>query len=93
MFTGARFRLGIDIGGTFADLTLIEVGRDRVCTHKVQSTPQASSKARCARYPGITGADRARRRRHREFHPRSNHCTQCAAQVPQRAGHAAGDSR
>jgi N-methylhydantoinase A len=40
---GPRYRLGIDIGGTFTDATLIEEGAGRVHTAKVLSTPQDPS--------------------------------------------------
>jgi len=42
---GARYKLGVDIGGTFTDLTLIEEGGDGLYTHKVASTPDAPSRA------------------------------------------------
>ena len=43
--TAERFRLGIDIGGTFTDLTLVDESGARVFTHKVPSTPKAPSRA------------------------------------------------
>ena len=41
----SRFKLGIDIGGTFTDLTLLEDNGARVHTHKLSSTPEAPSRA------------------------------------------------
>ena len=41
----SRFKLGIDIGGTFTDLTLLEDNGARVHTHKLSSTPDAPSRA------------------------------------------------
>ncbi|OGA19065.1 MAG: hypothetical protein A3G25_07050 [Betaproteobacteria bacterium RIFCSPLOWO2_12_FULL_63_13] len=44
--TEARcYKLGIDIGGTFTDLTLIERGGRGIYTHKVPSTPDGPSRA------------------------------------------------
>lgn len=40
-----RFQLGIDIGGTFTDLSLIALDGTEFFTHKVASTPSAPSKA------------------------------------------------
>ena len=40
-----RFRLGIDIGGTFTDLSLIAETGEAVFTHKVPSTPRSPSSA------------------------------------------------
>ena len=40
-----RFRLGIDIGGTFTDLSLIAESGEAIYTHKVPSTPKAPSAA------------------------------------------------
>lgn len=40
-----RYKLGIDIGGTFTDLTLIESGGRGIHTHKLPSTPDAPSRA------------------------------------------------
>ena len=39
------YKLGVDIGGTFTDLTLIERGGRGIRTHKVPSTPDAPSRA------------------------------------------------
>lgn len=39
------YRLGIDIGGTFTDLSLIDERTKAVVSHKVQSTPQEPSQA------------------------------------------------
>ena len=39
------YKLGVDIGGTFTDLTLIDAGGHGVHTHKVPSTPDAPSRA------------------------------------------------
>ena len=41
----AHYKLGVDIGGTFTDLTLIDPGRQEIHTHKVPSTPDAPSRA------------------------------------------------
>lgn len=41
----ARFKLGIDIGGTFTDLTLIDVQTRALHMHKVPSTPAEPSRA------------------------------------------------
>ena len=41
----SRFKLGIDIGGTFTDLTLLEDNGARVHTHKLSSTPDSPSRA------------------------------------------------
>jgi N-methylhydantoinase A len=43
--TSIRYRLGIDIGGTFTDLTLIAESGEAVFTHKVPSTPRSPSTA------------------------------------------------
>ena len=40
-----RYRLGIDIGGTFTDLTLIAESGEAIFTHKVPSTPRSPSTA------------------------------------------------
>lgn len=40
-----RFRLGIDIGGTFTDLSLIDEDTHEAFSHKVQSTPKSPSQA------------------------------------------------
>ncbi|MBV9750174.1 MAG: hydantoinase/oxoprolinase family protein, partial [Acetobacteraceae bacterium] len=40
---GARYRLGVDVGGTFTDLLLIEEGTGRTHSAKVPSTPEDSS--------------------------------------------------
>lgn len=40
-----RYRLGIDIGGTFTDLSLIDDETQSITTHKVQSTPKSPSRA------------------------------------------------
>ena len=40
-----RYKLGIDIGGTFTDLTLIDADGQGIHTHKVPSTPDAPSRA------------------------------------------------
>jgi N-methylhydantoinase A len=40
-----RYRLGIDIGGTFTDLTLIAETGEAIFTHKVPSTPRSPSAA------------------------------------------------
>ncbi|MSQ72679.1 MAG: hydantoinase/oxoprolinase family protein [Betaproteobacteria bacterium] len=45
MADSARYKLGVDIGGTFTDLTLIEEGGDGLHTHKIASTPDAPSRA------------------------------------------------
>lgn len=45
MTDARRYKLGIDIGGTFTDLTLIESGGRGIHTHKVPSTPDAPSRA------------------------------------------------
>lgn len=39
------YRLGIDIGGTFTDLSLIDERTKEVVSHKVQSTPREPSRA------------------------------------------------
>ena len=41
----ADFKLGVDIGGTFTDLTLIDATAQQVHSHKVPSTPDAPSRA------------------------------------------------
>ncbi len=41
----ARFRLGVDIGGTFTDLTLADESGEHVFEHKVPSTPKSPSAA------------------------------------------------
>ena len=41
----SKYKLGVDIGGTFTDLTLIDVGGQGVHTHKVPSTPDSPSRA------------------------------------------------
>jgi N-methylhydantoinase A len=41
----ARYKLGVDIGGTFTDLTLIDADGRGVHTHKLPSTPDAPSRA------------------------------------------------
>lgn len=43
--TSTRYRLGIDIGGTFTDLTLIAESGEAVFTHKAPSTPRSPSAA------------------------------------------------
>ena len=45
MTEARRYKLGIDIGGTFTDLNLIEIGGPGIHTHKVPSTPDAPSRA------------------------------------------------
>ena len=40
-----RYKLGIDIGGTFTDLTLIEENGRGIHTHKLASTPDSPSRA------------------------------------------------
>lgn len=45
MTEARRYKLGVDIGGTFTDLTLIESGGRGIHTHKVPSTPDAPSRA------------------------------------------------
>lgn len=40
-----RYQLGIDIGGTFTDLSLLGFGGGEYYTHKVASTPSAPSRA------------------------------------------------
>ena len=40
---GGRFQLGVDVGGTFTDLLLIEEQTGHTYTAKVPSTPQDSS--------------------------------------------------
>ncbi len=42
---GSKYKLGVDIGGTFTDLTLIDVGGRGIHTHKVPSTPDSPSRA------------------------------------------------
>src|SRR3990172_10551651 len=39
------YKLGVDIGGTFTDLTLIDALGNRVHSHKVPSTPESPSRA------------------------------------------------
>src|SRR5262245_32411146 len=41
----SKFKLGIDIGGTFTDLTLLESNGAHVHTHKVPSTPDSPARA------------------------------------------------
>jgi len=41
--SSARYRLGVDVGGTFTDLLLIEEGTGRTHSAKVPSTPRDSS--------------------------------------------------
>ncbi|MDR7103087.1 hydantoinase/oxoprolinase family protein [Croceicoccus sp. BE223] len=40
---GAGYRLGVDVGGTFTDLLLLETGTGRFWRHKTPSTPHDSS--------------------------------------------------
>jgi N-methylhydantoinase A len=42
---GFNYKLGVDIGGTFTDLTLIDVSGQGIHTHKVPSTPDSPSRA------------------------------------------------
>ena len=42
---GSKYKLGVDIGGTFTDLTLIDAGGQGIHTHKVPSTPDSPSRA------------------------------------------------
>src|SRR3990172_10805050 len=42
---GFNYKLGVDIGGTFTDLTLIDVGGQGIHTHKVPSTPDSPARA------------------------------------------------
>src|SRR3990170_6390216 len=42
---GTKYKLGVDIGGTFTDLTLIDVGGQGIHTHKVPSTPDSPARA------------------------------------------------
>ncbi|MEO0360099.1 MAG: hydantoinase/oxoprolinase N-terminal domain-containing protein, partial [Pseudomonadota bacterium] len=41
---GAGLRLGVDVGGTFTDLLLLDERNGRTVTAKVPSTPEDSSK-------------------------------------------------
>ena len=43
--TGGRFRIGVDIGGTFTDFVLRDEETGRVAVHKVPSTPADPSEA------------------------------------------------
>lgn len=43
--TDARYKLGIDIGGTFTDLTLIDAEGQGIHTHKLPSTPDSPARA------------------------------------------------
>lgn len=40
-----RYMIGVDVGGTFTDLTLVDVAAQTVRNHKVRSTPDDPSKA------------------------------------------------
>lgn len=40
-----QYMLGVDVGGTFTDLTLVDVGNGEVSVHKVRSTPTDPSRA------------------------------------------------
>ncbi len=40
-----RYMIGVDVGGTFTDLTLVDVAAQRVSIHKVLSTPADPSRA------------------------------------------------
>lgn len=40
-----RYMIGVDVGGTFTDLTLVDVAAQRVAIHKVLSTPADPSRA------------------------------------------------
>jgi N-methylhydantoinase A len=40
-----RYLIGVDVGGTFTDLTLVDVAAQRVAIHKVLSTPADPSRA------------------------------------------------
>ena len=42
---GFNYKLGVDIGGTFTDLTLIDVSGQGIHTHKVPSTPDSPARA------------------------------------------------
>ena len=61
--TGGGYRLGVDVGGTFTDLLLIEEETGHAWTAKVPSTPQDSSQGvlngieRICGYAGIEPAD------------------------------------
>ena len=39
MIEGARFRLGVDVGGTHTDLVLLNVNSGEITVEKVSSTP------------------------------------------------------
>lgn len=41
MSTTTRFKIGVDIGGTFTDVTIVSENDGQVTTHKTPSTPQA----------------------------------------------------
>ena len=41
MSTATRFKVGVDIGGTFTDVTIVSEHDGQVTTHKTPSTPQA----------------------------------------------------
>src|SRR3990170_4995989 len=45
MSAGPSYKLGVDIGGTFTDLTLIDASGQGIYSHKVPSTPDAPSRA------------------------------------------------
>jgi N-methylhydantoinase A len=40
-----RYMIGVDVGGTFTDLTLVDVAAQRVSIHKILSTPADPSRA------------------------------------------------
>ena len=40
-----RYMIGVDVGGTFTDLTLVDVAEQSVRIHKVPSTPSDPSQA------------------------------------------------
>jgi len=40
-----RYKLGVDIGGTFTDLVLIDPAGERIHSHKIPSTPDSPSRA------------------------------------------------
>lgn len=49
------YRLGIDIGGTFTDLSLLDEATGRLHTHKLPSTPQSPSQAVVTGVAELTG--------------------------------------